>query len=232
MVILLIIVLTLRFSGNNKEDGLTDIVENEEGLYSGVHKGEGSWWSTIGKSEDNKGTSEDKETVDLIIPSKRLKGEVINCDIEGSYGKLDITDGGTTKSVELKIGSILFDSEKCKAVYPSDIKKGANLSIYTYEDIEESKLDIDIAEVVLISPSDDMGYTPISNLKVDDKKIEFKTKDTEYVVKGKLYSALTGNEYSDRQIAELEDGDRVIYFGEAKGDKIIIERGYVYPTFE
>ena len=104
--------------------------------------------------------------------------------------------------------------------------------VYTYSDLEESKLDIDLAEVVIVSPKDNMGYVPIEGLKNDGKKIEFKSKDKEYEIKGTVYSALSGKEYDERQLSELEDGDRVIYYGVEKEDKVIIDKAYVYPAFK
>lgn len=177
-------------------------------------------------------TNEVDKKVDVIMPSKKIEGKVDNFELNGSYGKLNILNKDSISTVELKIGGIIFDTTKNIAISPTEIKNGSNLVVYTYSDLKDSKLDIDLAEVVLINPKEEMGYTPILNLNKDNDKIEFKNGGKEYVIKGSIHSALSGKEYDERQLSELEDGDRLIYYGVEKDNKVIIDKAYVYPTFE
>ena len=229
LLIAVLIVVVINSKGKKGEELLGVDINNGVGS-SGTNIGMGSGYN--GSLGSIGSVAELDKPVDVIIPSKKIEGKVDKYELSGNYGKLELVNGESKDIVELKIGGIIFDTAQNKAIFPSDIKKGSSLSVYTYSDLEESKLDIDLAEVVIVSPKDNMGYVPIEGLKTDGKKIEFKSKDKEYEIKGTLYSALSGKEYDERQLSELEDGDRVIYYGVEKEDKVIIEKAYVYPAFK
>lgn len=230
LLVLLIAFFTLKNPLSSKENNKVD---GEKVVVNGV----GSSGSMVIKPGPNGvivGEEEDKEVVEEVIePSKKLKGAIDSCEISGSYGKLDILESGIKTSVELKIGSIIFDTVTNKVILPSDVKKGSKLDVYVYSDLDKSKLDLDLAEVVIVSPPDDVGYVPMVELKIEGNKLKFKNSSDsrDYIVNGALYSALDGREYTEEDISKLSDGDRLIYYGVIKEDKVIIEKGYVYPLF-
>ncbi len=186
--------------------------------------------SNIGSDKKPLSPNETEGSGGTVIPTKSYSGDIAKYESNGISGVLDVTDSkGGIKQVEVKTNTMFFDVSENKAIMPSKMPSSGKVRVYTYSDLEESKMDVDMVEVIMLSPKEGVDYTPIENLEKEGDIIKFTNSKLGKVfeLKDNIYSALDGRVYT---YDDLDDGDRVIYYSSNIDDeKVKIDKAYVYP---